>query len=46
MAKKEKYTTYSVVMSVCSKDKPEYVRQGIESILLQTLPTDDFVIVK
>lgn len=36
---------YSVLMSVYRKEKPNYFRQAITSIQLQTLPTDDFVLV-
>ena len=36
---------YSVLMSVYYKEKPEYLRQAIESIQKQTCPTDDFVLV-
>lgn len=32
-------------MSVYHKEKPEYLRQAIESIQMQTLPTEDFVLV-
>lgn len=37
--------TYSVLMSVYHKEKPEYLREAIESVLNQTVKTDDFVIV-
>ena len=36
---------YSVLMSVYHREKPEYLRQSMESIAAQTLPTDDFVLV-
>lgn len=36
---------YSVLMSVYQKEKPEYLRQSIESILCQTVQPLDFVIV-
>ena len=36
---------YSVLMSVYFKEKPEYLRQAIESMLCQTVQTDDFVLV-
>ena len=36
---------YSVLMSVYQKEKPEYLRQAIESIQLQTVPTNDLVLV-
>lgn len=39
------YRKYSVLMSVYHKEKPEYLRQSIESIQAQTFPTDDFVLV-
>ena len=37
--------SYSVLMSVYYKEKPEYLQQAIESIQNQTYPTDDFVLV-
>ena len=37
--------SYSVLMSVYHKEKPEYLRQAIESIQVQTVPTNDFVLV-
>jgi glycosyltransferase involved in cell wall biosynthesis len=37
--------SYSVLMSVYFKEKPEYLEQAIESIQAQTLQTDDFVLV-
>lgn len=36
---------YSVLMSVYYKEKPEYLKQSMESIYEQTVPTDDFVLV-
>lgn len=36
---------YSVLMSVYVKEKPEYLRQSMESIWNQTVPTNDFVLV-
>lgn len=39
------YNTYSVLMSVYYKENPEYLRQAIESIQVQTIPTNDFVLV-
>ena len=39
------YREYSVLMSVYHKEKPEYLKQAIESIQAQTFPTDDFVLV-
>ena len=41
----KKYNSYSVLMSVYYKEKPEFLKQAIESIQSQTLPTDDFVLV-
>ena len=37
---------YSVLMSVYSGEKPEYLRDSIESILAQTVKPDQFVIVE
>ncbi len=39
------YREYSALMSVYYKEKPEYLKQAIESIQTQTLPTNDFVLV-
>lgn len=36
---------YSVLMSVYFKEKPNNLRQAIESMRKQTVPTDDFVLV-
>lgn len=36
---------YSVLMSVYFKEKPEYLRESMESILRQTVKTNDFVLV-
>lgn len=36
---------YSVLMSVYYKEKPEYLKQAIESIQAQTAPTNDLVLV-
>lgn len=41
----KKHNSYSVLMSVYYKEKPEFLNQAIESIQSQTLPTDDFVLV-
>ena len=41
----EKYIAYSVLMSVYYKERTEFFKQAIESIQIQTLPTDDFVLV-
>lgn len=37
---------YSVLMSVYYKEKPEWLKYSIESMLAQTIPTSDFVIVE
>lgn len=42
---REKYKEYSVLMSVYYKEKPEYLKQAIESIQVQSVSTDDFVLV-
>ena len=36
---------YSVLMSVYYKEKPEYLKAAIDSMLNQTVPTNDFVLV-
>lgn len=36
---------YSVLMSVYKKETPEFLRESIQSIYDQTIPTDDFVLV-
>lgn len=36
---------YSVLMSVYAKDKPEYIKIAIDSMLNQTIPPEQFVIV-
>ena len=36
---------YSVLMSVYYKEKPEYLMQAIDSMLNQTVKTNDFVLV-
>ena len=41
----EHYESYSVLMSVYYKEKPEYLRQAMDSMIHQTVPTDDFVLV-
>ena len=38
--------SYSVLMSVYYKENPEWLRQSIESMLNQTIITNDFVIIK
>lgn len=39
------YTEYSVLMSVYSKEKPHYLEQAMDSIWMQTMQTNDFVLV-
>lgn len=39
------FENYSVLMSVYYKEKPEHLRQAIDSMLSQTVRTDDFVLV-
>lgn len=39
------YKEYSVFMSVYHKERPEYLKQAIESIQVQSLSTNDFVLV-
>lgn len=38
------FENYSVLMSVYHAEKPEYLRQSMESIFAQTVPTNDFVL--
>lgn len=40
-----KYINYSVLMCVYYKEKPKNLSEAIDSVLCQTLPTNDFVIV-
>lgn len=42
---KNNYTDYSVLMSVYAKEQPEYLQMSIDSMLQQTCPTNDFVLV-
>lgn len=37
--------SYSVLMTMYSKDKPEYAKMAIDSMLNQTVKTNDFVII-
>lgn len=39
------FENYSVLMSVYYKEHPEYLRQSMQSIYDQTVPTDDFILV-
>ena len=38
-------TQYSVLMSVYYKEKPEYLREAMQSMFNQSVPTNDFVLV-
>ena len=40
-----KLEKYSVLMSVYAGEKPEFLKQSIDSMINQTYPTDDFVLV-
>ena len=40
------YHSYSVLMSVYVKENPYYLKQSIDSMLNQTIQTNDFVIVE
>lgn len=37
---------FSVLMSVYKKEKPEYLREALESVISQTLPPDEIVLVE
>ena len=39
------YSNYSVLMSVYYKENPEFFRQAMESIYVQTVKTNDFVLI-
>lgn len=41
-----KYKKYSVLMSLYKKEKPEYLRLAIDSMLNQTVPPDEIVMVE
>lgn len=38
-------SSYSVLMSVYKKENPAFLRESMESIFNQTIPTDDFVLI-
>lgn len=40
------YSGYSVLMSVYKKEKAKYLEESIESIMNQTVKTNDFCIIK
>lgn len=40
------YPKYSVLMSVYAKEKPEYLKLSIQSMLDQTIPPDEFILVE
>ena len=37
---------YSILTSVYKNDNPEYLKQSIDSMLNQSVKTDDYVIIK
>ena len=37
---------YSVLTTIYKNDKPEFIRQSIDSMLKQTVITNDYVIIK
>ena len=39
-------TQYSVLMSVYYKENPEWFKTSIESMINQTVPTNDFVLIE
>ena len=41
----KKYDDYSVLMSVYGKEKPEFLRESMQSMYDQTVPTNDFVLI-
>ena len=41
-----KNTRYTVLMSVYIKEKAEYLKLSIQSMLDQTVPPDEFILVK
>lgn len=41
----KEYDDYSVLMSVYIKEKPDFLRLSIESMMSQTVPTNDFVLI-
>lgn len=45
MESHNQYITYSVLMSLYDKENPDYLRQSIDSILSQSIKTDDLVII-
>lgn len=40
------YTNYSILMSVYKNENPQFLKESIESMLAQTVVSDDFVIIK
>lgn len=46
LLEKENMENYSVLMSVYAKDNPIFLKQAIESVFAQTVPTNDFVLVE
>lgn len=46
MASDEKYPKYSVLMTVYAKEKAEYLKEAIDSMLNQTVKPSEFVLVE
>ncbi len=46
MDKNDKNLKYTVLMGVYYKDNPEWLKQSIESILNQTVPPDEYLIME
>lgn len=42
---KRRYNSYSVLMSVYKKENPEYFKEAVNSMMTQTIPPNDFVLV-
>lgn len=42
----DRFPQYSVLMSVYTKEKPEYLKYSVQSMLDQTVPADEFVLVE
>lgn len=45
MISRQNWPPYSILMSVYYKDEPAYLQQSIESMLAQTVKSDDFILV-
>ena len=42
----DRYPSFSVLMSIYAKEKPEYARQSFDSLLSQTIQANEWVIVE